>query len=268
MKLALKSGIAHSLEPRRPSAQPIRDRRAVRRTAAARYARPRPLHNGDVIPSDHTSVPPNITGILDATNTALQAIPKDNLKTVIDESATAFGGLGPDLSASSRGSPTSAIDARANLDSITTLIDGSAPILKSQADTSNSIAAWAANVASLTGQLRDHDAAMAGVLQNGAAATGQVQQLLDRVKPDVAAVAGQSGQHRPDRDHLPRGLGTDPGAACRKVWPTPRPPRRRRSTHRQDRTRRDSCRFNLNLNLPPPLHDRLSARSNHGAAQP
>ncbi len=54
-----------------------------------------PLKDGDVIPRDRTSVPPDINTLLDATNRGLQAIPQDNLKTAIDEAYTAVGGLGP-----------------------------------------------------------------------------------------------------------------------------------------------------------------------------
>ena len=185
VKLSLKSGVAipSNLDAQVHSQSAIGEQYVALLPRGTKAAPP--LHNGDVIPSDHTSVPPNITGILDSTNTALQAIPKDNLKTVIDESATAFGGLGPDLSRIVSGFSNLAIDARANLESITTLIDGVHPILKSQADTSDSIAGWAANVASLTGQLRAQNAAVAGVLEHGAAATGQVQRLLERVKPSL-----------------------------------------------------------------------------------
>ena len=67
-----------------------------------------------------TTVPPDINSLLDATNRGLQAIPQDNLKTVIDESYTAFGGLGPDISRLVKGSTTLAIDARKNLDPLLT----------------------------------------------------------------------------------------------------------------------------------------------------
>ena len=56
------------------------------------------LKNGDVIPADRISVPSDINALLNATNTGLQAIPHDNLKTAIDEAYTAVGGLGPELS--------------------------------------------------------------------------------------------------------------------------------------------------------------------------
>ena len=70
-----------------------------------------------------------------------------DLKTVVDESYIAVGGLGPELSRFISGGATLAIDARKNLDSILTLIDESKPILDSQIDSSDSIQAWAAHLA-------------------------------------------------------------------------------------------------------------------------
>ena len=77
-----------------------------------RNSNSRPLRNGDVIPVDRTTVPPDINSLLNATNTALQAIPNDNLKTAVDEAYTAIGGLGPDISRIVKGSTALAIDAR------------------------------------------------------------------------------------------------------------------------------------------------------------
>src|SRR3954453_10108017 len=93
-----------------------------------REANSTPLKNGDVIPLDRTSVAPDINELLDATNRGLKAIPGDNLKTVIDESYTAFNGLGPELSRLVRGSSTLAIDARNTLTDLTNLADNSAPL--------------------------------------------------------------------------------------------------------------------------------------------
>ena len=117
-----------------------------------------PLKNGDTIALKNTTVPPDIDKILDATARGLQAIPQDNLKTVVDESYTAVGGLGPDLSRLVNGAASLAIDARSDLDSLTTLVDQSGAVLDSQADTSDSIQAWAANLRSITDQCRDQDA--------------------------------------------------------------------------------------------------------------
>jgi phospholipid/cholesterol/gamma-HCH transport system substrate-binding protein len=144
-----------------------------------------PLKNGDVIPVGRTSVPPDISALLDATTRGLQAIPRDNVKTVIDESATAVGGLGPELSRIVNGFTALAIDARANLDPLTSLIDQSKPVLDSQADSAEAVHAWAAHLADITRQLQSNDNAVAGFLEKGPAAANEARQLIDRLKPTL-----------------------------------------------------------------------------------
>jgi phospholipid/cholesterol/gamma-HCH transport system substrate-binding protein len=143
------------------------------------------LADGAVIPLSDTSVPPDINALLDATNRGLQAIPRDNLNTTIDEAYTAVNGLGPDISRFVRGSTNLAIDARQNLDPLTTLIDQAKPVLDSQADTADSISAWASHVATVTEQLRNQDAAVSGILANGGPAAGEARQLIDRLQPTL-----------------------------------------------------------------------------------
>ena len=145
----------------------------------------RALADGDVITADRTSVAPDIGELLDTTNTALQAIPRDNLKTVVDESYTALGGLSSELRRIVDGSTNLAIDAKANLSDLTNIVDNAAPILDSQTDTADAVSGWASHMAAITGQLRDHDAAVSGVLTNAGPAADQVEALLDRVNPTV-----------------------------------------------------------------------------------
>jgi phospholipid/cholesterol/gamma-HCH transport system substrate-binding protein len=210
----------------------------------------RPLGDGDVIPVARTSVPPDINSLLDATNTALEALPRDNLRTVIDESYTAVGGLGPELSRIVKGSSRLAIDARKNLDSLTTLIDQSSPVLESQAETPDSIRAWAANLANLTGQLRDQDAAVNGLLAKGPESANQVRQLFERLQPtlpiilaNLVSVGAVAVTYRNDIEQLlvllPQGTaimggGIVPNLATKQAY----------NGFYLD--------FNLNLNLPPP----------------
>jgi phospholipid/cholesterol/gamma-HCH transport system substrate-binding protein len=211
----------------------------------------RPLRDGDVIGANRTSIPPPISSILDDTNTALQAIPKDNLKTFVDESATAFGGLGPELARIVNNTSTLAIGARANVDSLTTLVDHSRPLLASQADTADSIATWASNVASITQQLRENDPAVAGLLTRGSEAVGQAKQLVDRLKPslplllaNLVSVSKIALVYRADLEQilvlLPQSVANVEavGAPNRRNPPGP--------------YRTGFLSFNLNLNLPPP----------------
>src|ERR1700722_19713455 len=147
------------------------------------------LKNGDTITVNNTGVPPNINSLLDAANRGVEAIPGDNLKTVIDESYTAFGGLGPDISRFVKGGSTLAIDSYDNLPDLLNVVDNSAPVLNTQTDTSDSVQAWAAHLATITGQLRDHDRDVRGVITNGAGGGEAVRQLLDRLQPTVPILA-------------------------------------------------------------------------------
>ncbi len=150
----------------------------------------RPLRDGDVIPRNDTSVPPDINALLDAANSGLQAIPRENLRTAIDEAYTAVGGLGPQLSDIVKGSTTLAIDARTNLDPLINLIDNAKPVLDSQVQTSAAIQAWASHIATVTGELKANNDAVAGVIdQGGVVATNeQARNLIERLKPTLPVI--------------------------------------------------------------------------------
>jgi phospholipid/cholesterol/gamma-HCH transport system substrate-binding protein len=143
------------------------------------------LKDHDVIPQDRTSVPPDINSLIAATNRGLEAIPGDNLKTTVDEAFTAVGGLGPELSRLVRGSTRLAIDARDNLDSVTTLIDLSAPVLNTQTATATAVNAWTSHLADLTQQLKAQDADLAGFIDRGVTTADEARRLIDRVQPSV-----------------------------------------------------------------------------------
>lgn len=155
---------------------------------APRSTTSRPLRNGDVIPVDHTQVPPDIAKLLDATNTAIQAIPPENLRTVVDEANTAVAGLGPELSRIVNGSTALAIEAGRTVDPITHLIDDAGPVLESQTQTSDSIAVWADRLAAITGQLKAQDSAVKDLLAQGGPAFEEGRQLFNRVAPALPVV--------------------------------------------------------------------------------
>jgi phospholipid/cholesterol/gamma-HCH transport system substrate-binding protein len=163
-----------------------------------------PLKEGDVISRDRSSVPPDINELLNSVNTGLRAIPGDNLKTTIDESYLAFGGLGPDISRFVKGSTQLAIDAKQNLNELTNVVDNVGPILDTQTDTSDSVQAWAAHLADVTKQLRDNDGAVRGVLEHAAPAA------------DAARHLGEPGRRRAGGRHLSERPGAAAGAAAHR----------------------------------------------------
>ena len=209
-----------------------------------------PLKDGDVIPLNRVTVPPDLDALLDSLNRGMESIPRDDLKTAIDEAYTAVGGLGPDISRLVTGSSLLAIDARKNLDPLLTLIDQSEPVLDSQTDSSDSVQAWAAHLASVTQQLQRNDTAVQGVLQQGGPAASELRQLFDRLNPTLPIVlanlvsAGQVAVTY--RSGLEQLLVLLPHAAA-TIQAVGVPNRNTKQDYRGA-----FLSFNLRLNLPPP----------------
>jgi phospholipid/cholesterol/gamma-HCH transport system substrate-binding protein len=198
----------------------------------------------------NTAGPPDINSLLAAANTGLQAIPRENLKTVIDESYTAVGGLGPELSRLIMGSSNLAIDARNNLDPLIALIDQSQPVLDSQTHTSGAIQAWASHLATVTAELQTHDGAVAGIVDQGGPAAAEARQLVERLQPTLPVLLanlvsiGQVGlTYQSDIEQLlvllPQVIsGESAGVVA--------------NANTKQGYRGQYLSFNLNINLPPP----------------
>jgi phospholipid/cholesterol/gamma-HCH transport system substrate-binding protein len=210
------------------------------------------LRNGDVISRDRARVPPDVNAVLELTNNGLRAIPQENLRTVIDESYLAVGGLGPELRRLVNGSSQLAIDARANLDSLTTVIDQVQPVLDSQTDTSDSIQAWAANLADITGSLQSEDGSVSGLLSTGPGAAEEVRALFDQLQPtlpvvlaNLASVGEVAVTYQPNLEQLlvllPQGTAVTQAVGVAK------------NGTKQDYMG-DNLTLNLNLNIPPPCN--------------
>jgi phospholipid/cholesterol/gamma-HCH transport system substrate-binding protein len=211
-----------------------------------------PLRDGDVIQASRTQIPPDIGGLLDATNRALQAIPQDNLKTVVDEADKAVSGLGPELSRIVDGSTSLAIEAGKNRDSLTTLIDQSPPVLNSQVQTADSIQTWAGHLASITGQFTAQNTAFADLLNIGGPTLDEGTALFNRVAPalpvllaNLVSLGEIAVTYRADIEQLlvlfPQGTAVMSAIVAANA-----------------NTKQDYkgvyLDFNLNLNLPPPCN--------------
>ena len=149
-------------------------------------------------------IPADIGSLLDATNKALQAIPQDNLRTVVDEAAKAVGGLGPELSRIVDGSTALAIEAGKTVDPITQLIDQSPPVLDSQVQTADSIATWAQRMAVDHRSAQGAGRRLRGSAQPGRAGAGGRQSAVRPGRARLAGAAGQSGESRRYRGDLPQ----------------------------------------------------------------
>lgn len=212
----------------------------------------RSLRDGDVIPVGRVQIPADIGSLLDAANRALQVIPRDDLRTVVEEAATAVGGLGPELSRIVDGSVSLAVAGGKTVGPLTRLIDESPPVLNSQVQTGDSIATWAQRMAVITGQVKAQDSVFADLLTIGGPALDEGRALMDRVAsalPVLLANMVSLGEiavtYRRDIEQLlvlfPQGTAvmsaialpdSDLNSAYRGIY----------------------LDFNLNLNYPPPCN--------------
>jgi phospholipid/cholesterol/gamma-HCH transport system substrate-binding protein len=210
----------------------------------------RPLRAGDVIPAGHVDVPVDIGHLLDVTNRALQAIPRDNLRTVIDETNRAVGGLGPELSRIVDGSTALAITGGQTVDPLGALIDQSPAVLNSQVQTSDAIARWANRTAAIMAQFKAQNAAVRDLLTQGTSGLEESRALLDRMAPAVPVLFANlvslgdiAVVYRHDIEQLlvllPQGIA----AMAAIVVP---------SSNTKQELRGAQLDFNLNINLPPP----------------
>ncbi|MCT7660734.1 MCE family protein [Mycobacterium deserti] len=209
-----------------------------------------PLKNGDIITASDTAVPPDINMLLDATNRGLQAIPPDNLKTVVDELAAGVGGLGPELQRIVNGSIALAADANANLESMTTLIDKAPEVMQSQADTAGAIQAWAANLADISTQLKDRDDDLGSLIDGAGPAAAEAKLLFDRLQPTVPlllANLASGGQvalaYQPAIEQMLVLLPQATSSVAASLVP---------NLHNKSPYAGTFLDFNLNMNLPPP----------------
>ncbi|MCV7412233.1 mammalian cell entry protein [Mycobacterium florentinum] len=210
----------------------------------------RPLRPGDVIPAGHVDVPVDIGHLLDMTNRALQAIPRDNLRTVIDETNRAVGGLGPELSRIVDGSAALAIAGGRTIDPLAQLIDQSPAVLNSQVQTSDEIATWAGRTSALMAQFKAQDAAVRDMLTHGTSGIEEGRALLDRVSPalpvlfaNLVSLGDIAVVYRHDIEQLlvllPQGIAVMAAALVPNL-------------NTKQEYKGFFLDFNLNLNLPPP----------------
>lgn len=210
------------------------------------------LRDGDVIPVGKTEIPIDIALLLDTTSKALQAIPQDNLHTVVDEAAKAVAGLGPELSRLVDGGTALAIDAGNTSDTFSKLIDEFPPVAASQVRTSEAIATWARRVNSITSQLKAQDATFADLLNVGGPALNEGTALFDRLAPalpvllaNLVSLGTIAVSYRNDLEQLlvlfPQGTAVMSSIIVPDM------------VAKQD-YRGIYLDFNLNLNLPPPCN--------------
>ena len=137
------------------------------------------FHDGQTI--TRSSVPSDIGPLLDSVNQGLAALPKDKIAALLDETSQAVGGLGPSLKRLVDATQLIAHDISANLDPINDIVAHSAPIIDSQARSSDALKRWSANLNILASQTADQDTAVGDILHQAAPTAQAITKVFNDV---------------------------------------------------------------------------------------
>ncbi len=125
-----------------------------------------------------STIPVPIGPALDRANAALAAVPAGKIPNLLDETAQAVGGLGPTLQKLVDNTQSFVTALGDNIGDINSIVDNSPPIFDSQVQSSAAIYQWAANLNSLTAQIKSQDGAVSSILSQGAPTAEQLNTLF------------------------------------------------------------------------------------------
>lgn len=125
------------------------------------------LVDGDVIDSSHTSIPIPSSEVVDQVHVLLEGLPKDDLRTAVDEAYAAFDGLGPSLGTLVDSAGPLIALAQAKIEPTQQLITDAEPVLGAINESGPSIAAFSTDLASFSEQLALNDQHIRSILDQG-----------------------------------------------------------------------------------------------------
>ncbi|WP_179476095.1 MCE family protein [Mycolicibacterium vinylchloridicum] len=137
------------------------------------------LHDGSVIPADHTKLPTPVGPMLDKVSALVDSLPKQRMSDLLDETSKAFTGASDDVASLSDSFSTIAKGLNSVADPTGALVDDARPLLDSQADHQDSIRTWIHSLSGVTDQLRADDPQFRRLLNGLPPMASEVTQLLD-----------------------------------------------------------------------------------------
>jgi virulence factor Mce-like protein len=143
------------------------------------------LVDGSVIEEKNTSVPQKVGPVLDQLSALVKSVPKQRLSDLLDETFQAFNGAGYDVGSLLDSASRIAADSHATAPHTRTLIDDSAPLLDSQAQTVDALRSWTQDVSAVTDHIVKNDNDLRTLLATGPDAADEVSRLLAQLKPTL-----------------------------------------------------------------------------------
>lgn len=146
----------------------------------------RPYLDGDsVIPQQRTKTPLPVEDLLTNLNSLVESVPKDKLRTVVDELGKAFHGNGGHLQTILDTAGRFTAEAQQHLPQTRKLLEDSVTVLDTQNDQGAAIRSFSENLRLVSEQLKSSDGDLRKIIDRAPAAAGQVSGLLNDSGPQL-----------------------------------------------------------------------------------
>lgn len=143
------------------------------------------LADGAVVTEERTKTPTSIAAVLENANRLVATLPRDSLKTSLNELAEAFNGTGPSLNHLMEESFQLVDSAQQHLGPTKELIRDAYPLLSTQTATSAEIRSLLKSLRSFTDQVVASDGDLRRMIDHTAPAAAQVDRLFQDLRPTV-----------------------------------------------------------------------------------
>lgn len=151
------------------------------------------LSAGDTIPRERTSFPVEIGPVLDNVDALVRSLPRDDLGTVLDETARALDQRDGDIQSILDGSTAILGDAQEAFEPTRALIRDLDPLLSEVNGEAGHVNSLMRNLAQVTAELKAGDQDLRLLLDRGPAFAAETTDFLTELEPVVPALLGPLG---------------------------------------------------------------------------
>jgi phospholipid/cholesterol/gamma-HCH transport system substrate-binding protein len=136
------------------------------------------LGEGSVVPRSRTSLPSSPDTLLSNVDSLVTSVPRDSLRTTVDELDKAFRDAGPALRKLLDGAGALTASASAHLPQTTSLLSNGRVVLRTQAAQSAQITSYSKSLRLLAAQLKKSDPDLRRLITGAPAVAAQVNDIL------------------------------------------------------------------------------------------
>jgi virulence factor Mce-like protein len=152
-----------------------------------------PYPDGSRVPAAADAVPPNVEEVITTVQNLLQALPTDDLNTVISESATALRGRAGDIHSLIRSTEIITTELLRRDDDLRALFENAPPALDGLTEAGDEIRAAVDNTRLVTAILADRRTDIVELLRNGTTLAELADPILMDTRADLDCLIGSLG---------------------------------------------------------------------------